>query len=66
MKNCVVSGICIKDSPNQHCSKYCFTDGTNYGTIFRGAFVRSYQKTAPRYAELLDYVQQGGALGSLT
>ena len=30
------------------------------------AFVRSYQKTAPRYAELLDYVQQGGALGSLT
>ena len=29
------------------------------------AFVRSYQKTAPRYAELLDYVQQGGALGSL-
>lgn len=30
------------------------------------AFVKSYQKTAPRYAELLDYVQQGGALGSLT
>ena len=30
------------------------------------AFVRSYQKTAPCYAELLDCVQQGGALGSLT
>ncbi len=30
------------------------------------AFVKSYQKTAPRYAELLNYVQQGGALGSLT
>ena len=30
------------------------------------AFVTSYQKTAPRYAELLNYVQQGGALGSLT
>lgn len=30
------------------------------------AFVNAYSKTAPRYAELLGYVQQGGMLGTLT
>lgn len=30
------------------------------------AFVAAYQKTAPRYAALLDYIQQGGMLGTLT
>ncbi|QTR51022.1 Fic family protein [Candidatus Thiothrix anitrata] len=30
------------------------------------AFVAAYQKTAPRYATLLDYIQQGGVLGTLT
>lgn len=29
------------------------------------AFVKAYQKTAPRYAELVNYVQQGGMLGTL-
>lgn len=29
------------------------------------AFVKAYQKTAPRYAELVSYVQQGGVLGTL-
>ena len=27
------------------------------------AFVSAYQKTASRYAELLEYIQQGGSLG---
>lgn len=30
------------------------------------AFVKAYQKTAPRYAELVNYVQQGGILGTLS
>lgn len=30
------------------------------------AFVKAYQKTAPRYAELVNYVQQGGVLGTLS
>jgi hypothetical protein len=30
------------------------------------AFVEAYQKTAPRYAELLNYIQQGGILGTLS
>ena len=30
------------------------------------AFVNAYRKTAPRYATLLDYIQQGGVLGTLT
>ncbi|MEZ5534914.1 MAG: Fic family protein [Thiolinea sp.] len=30
------------------------------------AFVRAYRKTAPRYAELVRYVQDGGILGALT
>ena len=30
------------------------------------AFVNAYQKTAPRYDELLDYIQEGGSLGTLT
>jgi hypothetical protein len=30
------------------------------------AFVEAYRKTAPRYAELLEYVQGGGELGTLT
>lgn len=30
------------------------------------AFVAAYCKTAPRYAELLNYLQQGGVLGTLT
>jgi len=30
------------------------------------AFVKAYQTTAPRYAELVSYVQQGGMLGMLS
>ena len=30
------------------------------------AFVKAYQKTAPRYAALVDYMQQGGVLETLT
>jgi hypothetical protein len=30
------------------------------------AFVKAYQKTAPHYAELVNYVQQGGVLGTLS
>lgn len=30
------------------------------------AFVEAYRKTAPRYAELLGYIQEGGVLGTLT
>jgi len=29
-------------------------------------FVNAYQKAAPRYAALVDYIQQGGVLGMLT
>lgn len=34
-------------------------------TFLAEAFVKAYQKTAPRYAELVNYVQQGGMLGTL-
>lgn len=35
-------------------------------TFLANAFVAAYRKTAPRYAALLDYIQQGGVLGTLT
>lgn len=35
-------------------------------TFLAEAFVAAYRKTAPRYAALLDYIQQGGVLGTLT
>lgn len=41
-----------------------FYERSNH-TFLAEAFVRAYQKTAPRYAELVNYVQQGGMLGTL-
>jgi len=42
-----------------------FYERENY-ELLAEAFVKAYQKTAPRYAELLNYIQEGGSLGTLT